>query len=145
MSLNLWPHGLVAHQPPLSSGFPRQEWVAISLSRGSSQSRDQICVSCIGRWIFHHWATKEALLSITLAWKMCPPLTFPQNNCPRIQGPGDKLKLKCGVGGLHGRPRPAPALAAGSLTGCVVDETSSLVSTQMWYWWPGVFKVLLLF
>ena len=26
--------------------------VAISFSRGSSQPRDQICVSCIGRWIF---------------------------------------------------------------------------------------------
>ena len=28
------------------------EWVAISFSRGSSQSRDQTCVSCIGRWFF---------------------------------------------------------------------------------------------
>ena len=30
------------------------EWVAISLSRESSQPSNQICVSCIGRWIFHH-------------------------------------------------------------------------------------------
>ena len=28
------------------------EWVAISSSRGSSQTRDQTHVSCIGRWIF---------------------------------------------------------------------------------------------
>ena len=33
------------------------EWAAISFSRGSSQSRDWICVSCIGRWIVYHWAT----------------------------------------------------------------------------------------
>ena len=33
------------------------EWVAISLSRASSQPSNQICVSCIGRWIFYHWAT----------------------------------------------------------------------------------------
>ena len=38
-----------------------QELVAISSSRGSSQPRDQTCVSCIGRQILYHWATWEAL------------------------------------------------------------------------------------
>ena len=33
------------------------EWVAISFSKGSSRPRDQICVSCIGRWILYHCAT----------------------------------------------------------------------------------------
>ena len=36
------------------------EWVAISFSRGSSQSRDGTCVSCIfciGRQILYHWTT----------------------------------------------------------------------------------------
>ena len=37
------------------------EWVAISSSRGSSPPRDQIHISCIGRWILYHWATWEAL------------------------------------------------------------------------------------
>ena len=32
------------------------EWVAISFSRGSSQPRDQIHISCIGRQILYHWA-----------------------------------------------------------------------------------------
>ena len=36
------------------------DWVAISFSRGSSWSRDRTHVSCIGRWIFYHWATREA-------------------------------------------------------------------------------------
>ena len=33
------------------------EWVAISLSRGSSWPRDWTHVSCIGRWILYRWAT----------------------------------------------------------------------------------------
>ena len=37
------------------------EWVAIFFSRGSSQSRDQTSVFCIGRQILYHWATREAL------------------------------------------------------------------------------------
>ena len=52
------------------------EWVAISFSRGSSQTRDWTCVSCIGRWILYHWATGEAPwgplqetnLSFSTAW-----------------------------------------------------------------------------
>ena len=40
------------------------EWVAISFSRGSSQPRDWTCISCIGRWILYHWATREALLHV---------------------------------------------------------------------------------
>ena len=32
------------------------EWVAISFSRGSSQTRDRTCISCVGRHILYHWA-----------------------------------------------------------------------------------------
>ena len=50
------PRDCIAHQAPLSMGFPSQEYsVAISSSRGSFQSRDRTqvsCVSCIGRRIF---------------------------------------------------------------------------------------------
>ena len=35
------------------------EWVAISLSREYSPTRDPAHI-CIGRWILHHWATREA-------------------------------------------------------------------------------------
>ena len=38
----------------------RLEWVAISFSKGSSWPRDQIHVSCFGRWVFYLWATREA-------------------------------------------------------------------------------------
>ena len=36
------------------------EWVAVSFSRGPSQLKDQTHVSCLGRRILYHWATKEA-------------------------------------------------------------------------------------
>ena len=36
------------------------EWVAISSSRGSSQSRDQTCISYIGRLFLYCWAIREA-------------------------------------------------------------------------------------
>ena len=34
--------------------------VAISSCKGSSRPRDWTCISCIGRWILYHWATREA-------------------------------------------------------------------------------------
>ena len=36
------------------------EWVAISFSRGSYQTGDQTCISCIGRQILYHWAHARA-------------------------------------------------------------------------------------
>ena len=37
------------------------EWLAISFSRGPSQTKNQTCASGIGRWILYYWATREAL------------------------------------------------------------------------------------
>ena len=39
-----------------------QEWVAVSSSRGFSPPRDWTWVSCIGRRIFHHSVTWQALI-----------------------------------------------------------------------------------
>ena len=51
--------------PPSSSihGIPQArilEWVAIPFSRGCSWLRDWTRVSCMGRWILYHWASREA-------------------------------------------------------------------------------------
>ena len=35
--------------------------LSCSAALGSSQNRDRTCVSCIGRQILYHWATREAL------------------------------------------------------------------------------------
>ena len=40
------------------------EWVVISVSRGSSQPRDQTQVSCLGRQILYHWASRETHIYI---------------------------------------------------------------------------------
>ena len=51
---------------PLGSsvhGIPQAtvlEWVAIPFSRRFSWPRDQTCISCIGKWILYHQATREA-------------------------------------------------------------------------------------
>ena len=44
------------HSPP---GFSVHE-ISISYSRGSSQPRDQTCISCIGSQIFYCWPTRKA-------------------------------------------------------------------------------------
>ena len=36
------------------------EWVALSFSMGSSRPRDQTCTFCIGKLVFHYWATRRA-------------------------------------------------------------------------------------
>ena len=55
------------------------EWVAISSSRGSSQLRDQThisCVSCIGRWVLHHWDTSL----VAQMWFTVTPRKILKNN-----------------------------------------------------------------
>ena len=62
----------VAHQAPLPVGFPRQEyWSGLPLPSPGESSRpmDQTCissVSCLGRQILYHWATREALYKVIL-------------------------------------------------------------------------------
>ena len=57
----------VAYQAPLSSGILQariQGWVAVPFSRGSSQPRDGIQISCIAGGVFTIWATREAPLVV---------------------------------------------------------------------------------
>ena len=61
-----WP---VARQAPLSMVILQAgilEWTAMPSSRGSSQSRDRTHVSCIAGRFFTVWATREALLYVSL-------------------------------------------------------------------------------
>ena len=49
------------------------EWVVISFSRGSSQPRARTSfsgVSCIGRQILYHWATREPQQSFLFLWRL---------------------------------------------------------------------------
>ena len=61
------PHGLQPTRLLFPGIFQARilEWVVISFSWRSFQSRDWTCVSCIGRQILYHWATWEACLQGT--------------------------------------------------------------------------------
>ena len=48
----LWPPWTVARQVPLSMGFSRQEWVAISSPKRSSCTKDRICISYLAGRFF---------------------------------------------------------------------------------------------
>ena len=62
----LWPYGLYSLPGSSVRGISQArklEWVAIPSSRWSSGTRDQTRVSCIGRQILYHWATREAQIA----------------------------------------------------------------------------------
>ena len=42
------------------------EWVAISFSMGSSRPRDWTHISCTGRWLLYHWATRAAQMQVNI-------------------------------------------------------------------------------
>ena len=53
---------IAACQAPLSMDFPANTgWLTVFFSRGSSSRKDRTLVSCVGSWIYYHWATWEAL------------------------------------------------------------------------------------
>lgn len=48
-------------------GFPANTgWLTVFFSRGSSSRKDRTLVSCVGSWIYYHWATWEALGEINI-------------------------------------------------------------------------------
>ena len=72
VSDSLWPHGLQAPPgSPVHGIFPTiiLEWVAIFSFKGSSWCRDWTFVSCTGRQILYHLATREALFFFLTYWK----------------------------------------------------------------------------
>ena len=65
-----------ACQAPLSMGFSRQEyWSGLPFpTPNSSWSRDQTCVSCIGRWVFYHctaWKTRSSFAAFPQVSQVC--------------------------------------------------------------------------
>ena len=55
------------------------EWISIPFSRGSSWPKDWMHVSCVGRWILYHWATRDKSQGqVVLRW------TRPNSCCERV-------------------------------------------------------------
>ena len=67
------------------------EWVAISFSRSSSRTRDWTCVSCVGRQILYHWATRETPTKDAHALF---PRTCKYVHLTGQKGPGSVIKLR---------------------------------------------------
>ena len=110
------------------------EWVAISFSRGSSQPRDWICVSCIGRQILYHWATWEAskkLVYLSILSKRDHTLQR-----TAAEEPGDVLVRKCSISGgqweafLVGGAEPE--LRSPMESTSLWRMLSHVLSTQIW-------------
>ena len=77
----------VVRQAPSVHGVSQAKilvWVAISFSRGSSQPRDQTCISCIGRQVLYHWATREAHLPLLVTVLMAP--WYPNDRLLEVKG-----------------------------------------------------------
>ena len=64
----------IAYQAPLPMGFPRQEyWCGLLfLSLGDLPNPGIECISCIGKWVLCHWATREVLLCTLSALYLFP-------------------------------------------------------------------------
>ena len=93
------------------------EWIAISFSRGSSQPRDQTCiswVSCIGTWILYHCTI----------WESSPTASF----YPIFLFP---LSI-CSVGALRPIQWTRHLPASGSWLGCFLCP--EILSTKMSTW-----------
>ena len=106
------------------------ECVAISFSRGPSWPRNQTHVSCIGRQILYHWASREALLcavwkkvkSEMLVAKLCLTFCNHVDSTPPLSTGFSRQEHWSGLpfpspGALHNpgiEPR-SPALRADSL------------------------------
>ena len=82
MSDSLWP--LVAHRAPLSMGILQArilEWVVSPSSRGSSQPRNWMGISCTASRFFTSWAARDRNGRKEVAgewrWHLCPGLLTP--------------------------------------------------------------------
>ena len=70
VSNSLWPH---ERRSPGASVYGILqagilEWAAIPFSSGYAWLSDQTPLSCLGRWVLYHWATREALSTLSVLY-----------------------------------------------------------------------------
>ena len=71
----------VAHQAPLSMGFPRQEyWTSVPFPFPGDLLDPRLL---LGRWILYHWATKEAWYHLYVESKTQHKLTYERKPDPQ--------------------------------------------------------------
>ena len=109
------------------------KWVAISISRGSFRYTDQTHISCTGKQMLWHWATKETLtLPLVKDWKF-PPIqlsTYPNPLTPMSET--GELTLEDPLGEMEprgGAEHSKKLCEQGGLSVLELSELSVLI------WW----------
>ena len=123
------------------------KWVAISSSRGSSQSRDRTCVSCIGRQIPYHWGTWEDQYTHTHTYakslQLCPTLCNPMNYSLPVSSVHGILQARILEGvnfhallqgifpdpGIEPVSLTSPALTGGFITSATWEVTGKFITS----------------
>ena len=93
--------------------------VAISFSRGSSQPRDWIWVSCINRWILYHWATREAKHSFSSVQSLSRVWLFATHELQHARPP-----CPSPTPGVHSNSRPSSQWCHPAISSSVVPFSS---------------------
>ena len=94
------------------------EWVATSFSRVSSLSRNQTCISCIGRRILYHWAISSVQFSRSVVSNSLQPHE-PQNARPPCPS---------AISGVYSNSCPLSQWWHPSISSFVVPFSSRLLS-----------------
>ena len=60
-------------------------WLSHSVAVGSSQTRDRTRVSCVGRWILYHWATRDPPHPLVLMLLLFHCLSWSKHREQRVE------------------------------------------------------------
>ena len=125
MSDSLKPLWTLAHQARISQ-TRILEWAAISYAKGSSPPKDRTwvsCVSCTGRQILYHWATKEA------------------SHVPSVRVKSYSTRIKSGSSAAADLQQPLKGVQDGDQELCALGKTGrtglKLDTFRSWFYKPG--------
>ena len=117
------------------------EWVTMSFSRGFSQPRDQTHVSCIGRQILYHWATREEFTWLPVHYKKTQLRNSWMEEMLREKGHSPSMAA-CSL-----NQKPSPNRCSGlsqwlpyvstadkHMGRCWLSQTPAPLSSQRWRW-----------
>ena len=106
------------------------EWVAISFSRGSSESRNQTRVSFIAGRFFTNWATREAINNLRYA----DDTTLMVESEEELKSLLMKVKVESEKVGLKLNIQKTKIMASGPITSREIDGETMETITDFIFW-----------
>ena len=95
-------------------------WVA-PRHMGSPRTRDRTCGSCTGRWLLHHWATKEPCMCVCVFFLTNFTLSLWVQCCSNlVTSVHPALKPPVAISGPRGLPEWVFAWGSHSCTPCLI-------------------------